>query len=136
MGNHASSGERRDRNKTGEFTPYSPSRVGDGQAFTFDQSRHGAGPHKTLQQQGSEEDHDPVILKVAKVRQKICSCVVLVDFMRSTRSLNSIHLYLVICKDIPPQTNPLHSSSIFSSTFPTFGFISLKIIHRNIKQPC
>lgn len=70
MGNHASSGERRDRNKTGEFTPYSPSRVGDGQAFTFDQSRSGAGHHKTLLQQGSEEDHDPVILKVAKDKDK------------------------------------------------------------------
>lgn len=68
MGNHASSGERRDRAKGGEFTPYSPSRVGDGQAFTFDHTRPGAGQHKTLQQQSSEEDHDPVILKVTKVR--------------------------------------------------------------------
>ena len=68
MGNHASSGERRDRVKGGEFTPYSPSRVGDGQAFTFDHTRPGAGQHKVLHQQSSEEDHDPVILKVAKVR--------------------------------------------------------------------
>ncbi|KAK8389699.1 hypothetical protein O3P69_008996 [Scylla paramamosain] len=70
MGNHASSGERRDRVKGGEFTPYSPSRVGDGQAFTFDHTRPGAGQHKVLHQQSSEEDHDPVILKVAKDKDK------------------------------------------------------------------
>ncbi|KAG0710037.1 5'-AMP-activated protein kinase subunit beta-2 [Chionoecetes opilio] len=69
MGNHASSGERRDRAKVSEFTPYSPSRVGEGQVFTFDHTRPGAGPHKGLQPQSSEEDHDPVILKVAKDKE-------------------------------------------------------------------
>ncbi|XP_071517669.1 5'-AMP-activated protein kinase subunit beta-2 [Panulirus ornatus] len=62
MGNHASSGERRDRNKPGEpFPPYSPGRI-DGQAFTFD--KHKA--QKGLQQQPSEEEHEPVVLKASK----------------------------------------------------------------------
>ncbi|KAK8721822.1 hypothetical protein OTU49_012587 [Cherax quadricarinatus] len=59
MGNHATSGERRDRNKPGDsFPPYSPGRV-DGQAFTFDKHKG----QKGLQQQPSEEDHEPVVIK-------------------------------------------------------------------------
>ncbi|KAK7066257.1 5'-AMP-activated protein kinase subunit beta-2 [Halocaridina rubra] len=62
MGNHASSGERRDRHKSGEqYQVASPGRL-DGQAFTFDKPK---GP-KILAQQHSEEEHEPVIIKPAK----------------------------------------------------------------------
>ncbi|XP_068246980.1 5'-AMP-activated protein kinase subunit beta-1-like [Palaemon carinicauda] len=62
MGNHTSSGERRDRHKSGD--PYqlaSPGRT-DGQAFTFDKPKG----QKTLHQQHSEEEHEPVTIKALK----------------------------------------------------------------------
>lgn len=62
MGNHASSGERRDRHKSGDqYHVASPGRI-DGQAFTFDKPK----PQKGLTQQHSEEEHEPVIIKTVK----------------------------------------------------------------------
>lgn len=62
MGNHASSGERRDRHKSGDQSHLiSPGRI-DGQAFTFDKPK----AQKVLQQQHSEEEHEPVTIKALK----------------------------------------------------------------------
>ncbi|XP_076035176.1 5'-AMP-activated protein kinase subunit beta-1 [Oratosquilla oratoria] len=61
MGNHQSSGERRDRHKSGDAYPAcSPGRL-DGQAFTFDKHKH-----KQLIMQTSEEEHEPVFCKGPK----------------------------------------------------------------------
>lgn len=66
MGNHATSGERRDRNKPGDsFPPYSPGKI-DGQAFTFDKHKG----QKGLQQQPSEEEHEPVVIKPKQQSEK------------------------------------------------------------------